>query len=1347
MTFVNFLTTAMMACLCLVSSKTLAQPTPELTAMEARIDALRKSGQYWAAIKTADAAIGNADNHVDRLVLNLSKTRVCREIEHYECFTESLSAANEIYEGHVLPDSLQGHFLKRLNIWFGVVDWYFGDYEQLVERAYASESISFYEVSLEDFFQSHRFAAVGYHLLNRPFEARRSISRMVHGLMASHAFSETRPSDDVTARGLAQIVHLTHILGDNLYSRRLMSSLDEFILSSIPKETFPYADYLVHTSEILARADTLSDFEAAISRLEEAHSIFSDLQVTEDVRQYRLAYIKVLQTAYALQIGDIELAEKFHAENPSKFEFDESLEDQAIDSVSHAYHAVATTLIGKLKNEIFEEAWVKLFSQATPFENSGSQDDRYYKLLRLYALGIAKQSRDSDAGFSELAQSAEEIVEYIEDRAAGFSGLFPLPRFVDRFILADFIRSASGRNEFLPLAFQSAQLLQRNSRHTTGDYLYAKSLLEDETERRLVHQWRSLNQGMRQVELDGLAVLANPKATKTQIADYRQAHQELVELIDQSRFGLVNYDPTEEDDRLLPSVEDVQARLSPDEALLLQTSYLNELISFCVRKNEYWLSTKNLTQENLLDFKLLQLSLTATHPPNLELDAQFPLEASHRSYETLLKASEPCLVGVSKIIYIPSAKSAGLPIEALITEPITQAGASKKLSEQPWFLKKASVRYSGSIQEFLAGSGPGSTIGGSFLGIGDPQLGSNFEIASTRSPSSLSALVDKLPALPNTRDELSSVSSFFQSSELLVGAEATEQGFRNLTTTGVDVISFATHGLISGELTGLDEPALVLTPPKKQLGGVFTVNDGLLTGSEVANLNLDAGLAILSACNTANYDTSVFASGLRSLSNAFQISGVKSVLASLWPVETFSSEYQVTRFAELALAEGKALDDALRLAKLDLMISNGAKYAHPRFWAPFVLIGNASSSHGRTDEKREVVLEGLERDDDPGSEYVFVDTNPDGAIATSKIGKWNGDRASSVIAVSRPGQDEAELVSATIGAGIVSITSKFLVKAGTTTPKDDVVSSSLSVFDVQGDLLWSWDTYPVDGSFSVILDAKIEEAEDGTPLVVALVRRECCYERHLKGILELFWLFDGEVIRQDTLDEKNADFSYSEGWIFERETDFLVVHSLRSPPATDFVGSSDLAGVADPCAGNFETRVYKMTKSNAAEVNLTITPGVRTRSAVYRGDKVILAGSEYSRCEDNGQAFVGEIKNQHGDIQRLWIEPQLVNSEALYANEVGDSLIVVSDWTRKFSSRAIIQGEKSIGFGPNKPRAENAYQTTETVVSKVSDGGGIERAFLSSASSVHPMAARLDGRKIFVYGAYSNSAMIGEFRW
>ena len=93
-------------------------------------------------------------------------------------------------------------------------------------------------------------------------------------------------------------------------------------------------------------------------------------------------------------------------------------------------------------------------------------------------------------------------------------------------------------------------------------------------------------------------------------------------------------------------------------------------------------------------------------------------------------------------------------------------------------------------------------------------------------------------------------------------------------------MALATHGLVAGELAGVSEPALVLTPPAEGT----EADDGLLTASEVAQLKFDADWVILSACNTAATDGTPGARGLSGQAKVFFYAGSRALLVSHWPV-------------------------------------------------------------------------------------------------------------------------------------------------------------------------------------------------------------------------------------------------------------------------------------------------------------------------------------------------------------------------------------------------------------------------------------------------------------------------------
>jgi CHAT domain-containing protein len=92
-------------------------------------------------------------------------------------------------------------------------------------------------------------------------------------------------------------------------------------------------------------------------------------------------------------------------------------------------------------------------------------------------------------------------------------------------------------------------------------------------------------------------------------------------------------------------------------------------------------------------------------------------------------------------------------------------------------------------------------------------------------------------------------------------------------------------------------------------------------------------LLVLSACQTAAGDERA-ALGLAGVAVK---AGARSALASLWAVNDESTAKLVGEFyRRLAAGEGKAA--ALRGAQLLLL--NDERYAHPDYWAPFLMIGD-----------------------------------------------------------------------------------------------------------------------------------------------------------------------------------------------------------------------------------------------------------------------------------------------------------------------------------------------------------------------------------------------------------------------
>ena len=163
---------------------------------------------------------------------------------------------------------------------------------------------------------------------------------------------------------------------------------------------------------------------------------------------------------------------------------------------------------------------------------------------------------------------------------------------------------------------------------------------------------------------------------------------------------------------------------------------------------------------------------------------------------------------------------------------------------------------------------------------------------------------------------------------------------RNRPLNDYRVISFATHALVAGGIEGISEPAVVLTP-----GSPGTpANDGLLTATEIANLDLDANLVILSACNTAAADGAASGRGLSGLANAFFFAGARSIAVTQWAV--FSEVAQTLGAGLITRSvgpDGVGVAEALRRTMVDFISEAKDDYrAHPRFWAAFTITGDGA---------------------------------------------------------------------------------------------------------------------------------------------------------------------------------------------------------------------------------------------------------------------------------------------------------------------------------------------------------------------------------------------------------------------
>jgi CHAT domain-containing protein len=201
-----------------------------------------------------------------------------------------------------------------------------------------------------------------------------------------------------------------------------------------------------------------------------------------------------------------------------------------------------------------------------------------------------------------------------------------------------------------------------------------------------------------------------------------------------------------------------------------------------------------------------------------------------------------------------------------------------------------------------------------------------------------SRLHGALTPLPETANEAASVCDAVAggTGDLALAAVASEAAVKATPLDRDRMLSFATHGLVSGDRVGgaiLSEPALALTPGQGE--------DGFLTASEIAALRLNADWAVLSACNIAQGDAPG-AEALSGLAQAFLYAGARALLVSHWPVESRSAGQQMTDLFRITAEDpGLRAAKAQRQAMVEMIVAPpNPDWLHPAYSAPFVIVGN-----------------------------------------------------------------------------------------------------------------------------------------------------------------------------------------------------------------------------------------------------------------------------------------------------------------------------------------------------------------------------------------------------------------------
>jgi CHAT domain-containing protein len=327
-------------------------------------------------------------------------------------------------------------------------------------------------------------------------------------------------------------------------------------------------------------------------------------------------------------------------------------------------------------------------------------------------------------------------------------------------------------------------------------------------------------------------------------------------------------------------------------------------------------------------------------------------------YQILLGPAQDQFRGKKHLIIAPDGLLYYLPFEALIISPTKDTTPDpKSLADNHYLIRDYTVNYIPSasvlVSQWNAQRIRNRTAQLPLLAFGDPvysveKLPSEEDVPSTQVANMVLRGLDLKP-LKFSREEVLRIARVFDvaptSDHVNLRERATVQRLRELDLSRYTILHFATHGILSDEVSRVSQPALVLSQSGKN------DSSNLLQFSDILQMKLNAELVVLSACETG-LGRLREGEGIVGLTRAFLYAGASSTVVSLWKVEDQSTSLLMEHFYK-NLKRGLSKAEALRQAKLDMIRSSvdlkatatRQSLAAPFYWAPFILVGDWGPIH------------------------------------------------------------------------------------------------------------------------------------------------------------------------------------------------------------------------------------------------------------------------------------------------------------------------------------------------------------------------------------------------------------------
>lgn len=351
--------------------------------------------------------------------------------------------------------------------------------------------------------------------------------------------------------------------------------------------------------------------------------------------------------------------------------------------------------------------------------------------------------------------------------------------------------------------------------------------------------------------------------------------------------------------------------------------FWGEKALFILQKTDQKISANRIIIDEPFVEQIIDFIQYLRSPEKTEIAYQTFLKSGHALFQQLMpnlpeRANTEQTPG--QLLLIPDGPLYQLPFDVLLTQH--KSMDQIRFDQLPYLLRTYAIYYAYSSQ-LTQTSHQSSNTSLQCLAMAPSYANNTSEKVSSKGAFQE---LRSLYKLPGAQKEVAAIAEYL-SGKYYFGEEATEALFKKQAAQ-FNVIHLAMHAAANVESPLFGQMYFSKTNATDE-------NDTLFS-HELRNINLQAKLAVLSACETG-LGRAVDGNGSVSIASHFLEAGCESVTMSLWEAQDFSTS-QIMQLYYQGLAQGLPKSAALREAKLSYL-NNPYHQQHPFFWAGFVHLG------------------------------------------------------------------------------------------------------------------------------------------------------------------------------------------------------------------------------------------------------------------------------------------------------------------------------------------------------------------------------------------------------------------------